>query len=143
MKILSLNCQCYKTVKSDLVNLISDYNVDIICLTETWENDNSEVSLNNFTCVSKRRTDGRGGVAILSGFSDKFITEEVTKYNIDGLEAVAIRVKHMKKEDFILVTAYIPPNKTDQMEKLSTMISQIKTEHKNVILTGNLNAKSQ
>ena len=42
MKFLTLNCQSFNTAKKDLENLCQLYSLDILCLTETWESENSK-----------------------------------------------------------------------------------------------------
>ena len=67
MKFLSLNCQSFKTAKKDISNLVDNYNLDILCLTETWESDSEKVQFKNWQILSRpRKQNAHGGVAILN-----------------------------------------------------------------------------
>ena len=52
LKFLLLNAQSFAATNYDLSTLTSVYNIDILCLNETWENKNSNIpmSLPNYRC---------------------------------------------------------------------------------------------
>ena len=68
MRLLSLNCQSWSIAKISVNSFISNYNLDILCLSETWEKDNNPVNFQSWTSFSKPRknNEGHGGAAILS-----------------------------------------------------------------------------
>ena len=37
MKFLFLNAQSFNTAKTDLQDLVENYDIDFLCLNETWE----------------------------------------------------------------------------------------------------------
>ena len=79
MKFLSLNCQSFKTAKRDISNLIETYNLDILCLTETWESNSEKVNLSNWQVLSKpRKQNAHGGVAILRKANRQIYNTEKT-----------------------------------------------------------------
>ena len=123
MKFLLLNAQCFATANYDLSTLTSYYNIDILCLNETWENKNSNISLSlpNCRCFSRPRpTDPHGGVAaIIKQNGSTFSVDKCDKYNHQDLELLALIVKTNTNITFDLIVAYIPPEKTDQMKLLS------------------------
>ena len=97
MKFLSLNCQSFKTAKRDISNLIETYNLDILCLTETWESNSEKVNLSNWQVLSKpRKQNAHGGVAILSKQTDKFIILRKPELEKDEVEAICATVKSEK-----------------------------------------------
>ena len=143
MKLLSLNCQSYKTAKIDIYNLEDSYNLDIMCLSETWETEKEKVYFKNWTVHSKaRKSNSHGGVAILCKPSQNFISERITAYDLEDVEALYIHVRPEKLQSFLLIVAYIPPSKSEQLTKLLDMIKKAEEKYRNIILTGDLNSKS-
>ena len=65
MKIFSINCQSWKTAKSDFNEIVDSYGGDVLCLTETFENGKEPVTFRQWSKISKPRKDGYGGVEIL------------------------------------------------------------------------------
>ena len=65
MKIFSINCQSWKTAKSNFGEIVDNYNIDVLCLTEAFETVKEPVIFRQWTKISKSRSDGYGGVAIL------------------------------------------------------------------------------
>ena len=61
MKIFSINCQSWKTAKSCFGEIVDNYSIDILCLTETFETDREPVAFRKWTKISKPRKDGYGG----------------------------------------------------------------------------------
>ena len=144
MKFLSLNCQSFKTAKKDISNLVDNYNLDILCLTETWESDSEKVQFKNWQILSRpRKQNAHGGVAILNKRSDKFIILRKPEFEKDDVEAICATVKLQDQDEILLVTAYIPPEKNEQMKGLIEIIKNCNTHHKNIIVTGDFNAKSK
>ena len=39
MKLFSINCQSWRTAKSNFSSIVDTYEIDILCLTETFENE--------------------------------------------------------------------------------------------------------
>ena len=74
MKLLSLNCKSWNTAKDSIKSLVSNYNLDLICLSETWEKENKPLQFGSWLVISKPRDNnsGHGGVAILCKTSDEF-----------------------------------------------------------------------
>ena len=99
IKFLLLNAQSFATAKYDLSTLTSDYNIDILCLNETWENKNNNIplSLPNYRCFSRPRpTDPHGGVAIfINQNGSTFVVDKCDKYNHQDLELLALTVKQI------------------------------------------------
>ena len=79
MKIFSINCQSWKTAKSNFGEIVDNYNIDVLCLTETFETVKEPVSFRQWSKISKPRKDGYGGVAILYKDSDTGVILEIKK----------------------------------------------------------------
>lgn len=143
MRLLSLNCQSWSTAKSSVNSIVSNYNLDILCLSETWEKDSHPVSFHSWSSISKPRknNEGHGGVAILSKPSEDFYITRRQDLEIDNLEVVCADIILRNGSSFLLVVAYIPPGQTKEMKLLSDLIKSFNS--KNIIITGDFNAKSQ
>ncbi|MEW8546772.1 MAG: reverse transcriptase family protein, partial [Candidatus Thiodiazotropha sp.] len=61
---------------------------------------------------------------------------------MNNLEALCVEIKTDKKEVYMLVVVYVPPNKLEQMSLLGNLVKQVSAIYKNVIVTGDMNAKS-
>ena len=93
MKLLSLNCQSYNTAKKDIYNIVDTYNFDILCLSETWETEKEKVNFKNWTIHSKaRKSDNHGGVAVICKPSQNFISQRITEYETEDVEALFIHI---------------------------------------------------
>ena len=143
MKFLSLNCQSFNTAKKDLENLCQSYSLDILCLTETWESENSKIGLKNYISLSRPRGgDNHGGVACLYKQSNQYMLQRKSDLEMDNLEAICVELKTVKNETYLLVIVYVPPNKVEQMTLLSNLVKRASRTYSNIIITGDLNAKS-
>ena len=65
MKLFSINCQSWKTAKSGFNDVVDSYGVDVLCLTETFENGKEPVTFRQLSKICKPRKNSYGGVAIL------------------------------------------------------------------------------
>ena len=142
MKIFSINCQSWKTAKSDFNEIVDSYGVDVLCLTETFENGKEPVTFRQWSKISKSRKDGYGGVAILyKDDEDGVIMERKQDLELDTVEVICTKVTTSRNNTFLLVVAYVPPEKKEQLEGLLTVLDKCK-DNKHIILTGDLNSKS-
>ena len=67
MKFLSINCRSWNTAKDSVKSIVLNYNLDSVCLSETWEKDNKPLQFGSWPIISKPRINnsGHGGVAII------------------------------------------------------------------------------
>ena len=145
MKLLLLNCQSYKTAKKDINSLVDNYNLDFLCLTETWESEKERVNFRQWSIYSKpRKFNNHGGVAILCNQSQNFFTQRITDFENDELEVVCVHVMPGKLQDFLLIVCYIPPGKVhvNLMKKLLELMKKASKKFDNIVCTGDFNAKS-
>ena len=143
MKLFSVNCQSWKTAKGNFYSIVDDYDIDVLCLTETFESVKEPVKFKQWCKVSRPRKDGYGGVAILYRDDENgVIIQRKQALERDDVEVICVEVTTQRKESFLLVAAYVPPEKKEQLEGLLTVIDKCKKEHKNIIITGDLNSKS-
>ena len=66
------------------------------------------------------------------------------KFENDDVEAICATLNSQDQGEILLVTAYIPPKKNPkQLKGLIKFIKNCITHHKNIIVTGDFNAKSK
>ena len=104
MKIFSINCQSWKTAKSNFGEIVDNYNIDVLCLTETFETVKEPVSFRQWSKISKPRKDGYGGVAVLYKDSDTgVILERKRDLEDEDVEVLCAKVTVSKDNYFLLV----------------------------------------
>lgn len=124
MKIFSINCQSRKTAKSSFSEVVDGYNVDLLCLTETFETEREPVTFWQWSKISKPRKDGYGGVAVLYKDDDNgVILERKRELEQDGVEVICAKVTINKNNSFLLIVAYVPPEKKEQLEGLLSVLN--------------------
>ena len=112
MKIFSVNCQSWKTAKGNFYSIVDDYDIDVLCLTETFESVKEPVKFKQWCKVSRPRKDGYGGVAILYRDDENgVIIQRKQALERDDVEVICVEVTTQRKESFLLVAAYVPPEK--------------------------------
>ena len=127
MKLFSINCQSWKTAKSDFGEIVDNYNIDVLCLTETFESYKEPVSFRQWSKLSKPRKDGYGGVAVLYKDSDDgVILERKQDLEDEDVEVLCAKVTVSKDNYFLLVVSYIPPEKKEKLEGLLKVLDNCK-----------------
>ena len=143
MKLLSLNCQSRNTAKDSLKSIVLNYNLDLVCLSETWEKDNKPLQFGSWPILSKPRINnsGHGGLAIICKPSDEFFITRRNDLEKPAVEAIFAEVTLKDKLKFLLAVAYIPQSESKQLKEFLDILKSV--NHKHIIITGDLNAKSQ
>jgi len=83
--------------------MISDYNLDVLCLTETWLKPNNHISLNEFTPQDysykhEPRLKGKGGgVAVI--YSNILKTTKKSSFSYTSFEVLVLNVKIYSAND--------------------------------------------
>ena len=70
------------------------------------------------------------------------MVQRLVTFELDGVEAICIKVTTDTQDSFAIVNAYVPPGETDQMKGLIGIVENLENNYKEVIITGDLNAKS-
>ena len=112
MKLFSINCQSWKTAKSGFNDVVDSYGVDLLRLTETFENGKEPVTFTQLSKICKLRKDSYGGVAILYKDDENgVIMERKQELELDTVEVICTKVTTTRNNSFLLVVAYVPPEK--------------------------------
>ena len=127
---------------TELLNYIKtrSHNVDIICIQETWlQNNKSAPKLNGYQApIEKRRAQGtRGGVAI-------YVKEGIQYHEINitdqqNVEACAITVYGINGQ-FQIYNVYIPEAKHNTKETYDSIFQNVKN-NENTLIVGGFNLK--
>ena len=93
MKFLLLNAQSCNTAKNDLYELVDKYNIDFLCLNETWENKDKPIEFRDWKAFTRPRPgSSQGGIAVfmnqskLSFLLKKFKTLKMMIWSVCLLE---------------------------------------------------------
>jgi len=142
MKILLINAQAVNTAYTDIVNTVNSYDVDIVCINETFQDVDKKLKFLNWKVYDKPRIGRKGGVAICIKENSKFVAVECIDYESTEYESVAANIITDKGTKLCILCPYIPPERHDQIDKLCSKIEDNKRKDTPLIIAGDLNAKS-
>ena len=134
-----------QSVKGEL--LISDNNLDLLCLSETWLGEQEYVGLNTATPPSHSNThiprdNGQVGGGVAAIFNSSLIITPRAKPKYKSFESLALNLSHpnWKSQPLILVTVYRPPGPyTVFLSEFAEFLSSLVLESNKLCLTGDLN----
>jgi exonuclease III len=136
MRIVVVNCQSIKSdgKPSQLRNLVSSIQADIVIGTESWLNPtirDAEVFPEGFKAYRRDRTDGKGGGVFLL-ISKKYDSSEPEELKVspqDDIELVWVKIKTLGSNDLYIGSFYKPPGRSDPqyLDKLYSFITRIPT----------------
>ena len=121
--------------------MISQQNIDILCLCETFltnEFSDSELNIPDYNFVRRDRQTHGGGLII-------YTRSNLACIHRDGLEIrdteiLWLEVKNNKQQPFLLCYCYRPPSATTEWtEKFEETIERANLEAKEIIVTGDFN----
>ena len=134
--------------KAILVNdLISDYNIDICCLTETWLRHEEYVSINEATPPSHINTHiargtGRGG-GVAAIFDSGLLVSAKPRLNYTSFESLVFSLTHptwKTVQPILFVTVYRAPGPYSEfLSEFSEFLSTLVLKTDKVIIVGDFN----
>ncbi len=137
MRLLQLNCQSYNTTKHQIHQYVQDKNIHIICLSETWNTEDSFPFRNWNTHFKNRVSDPHGGVAMAIHPSIKMVKDP----SLQNHTEVAWVKMFLNSKVVHLASVYIPPGRMDHIDSLSETLDSLPPDAP-LILTGDFNACS-
>ncbi|XP_051248566.1 uncharacterized protein LOC127358986 [Dicentrarchus labrax] len=134
--------------KAVLVNeLISDYDIDLLCLTETWLSHEEYVSLNESTPPSHINTHiprgtGRGG-GVAAIYDSSVLMDPKPKLNYNSFESLVLSLSHPNwktLQPVLFVIVYRAPGPySDFISEFSEFLSSLVLKSDKVIIVGDFN----
>ena len=134
--------------KAVLVNdLISDYHIDLFCLTETWLSHEEYVSLNESTPPSHINTHiprdtGRGG-GVAAIFDSSLIINPRPKLNYNSFESLVLSLSNptwKTLQPILFAIVYRPPGPYSEfLSEFSEFLSNLVLSTDKVIIVGDFN----
>jgi len=122
MKLLFLNAQAISTAYQQLVNIVDKYDVDIVCINETHQSEHKKMTFLDWQVYDEPRKGRKGGgIAIcINSHKTNFTATRCAEYDDKNYEAVAVSIHTDTNYTFNLLSPYIPPEETEQLEALNT-----------------------
>ena len=113
----------------------------MVLLQEVWHPPDGFINIRNFNKPLTNLRNGRqgGGVAIIADKNVKSV--HMMQYEVDGLEAVWADVMYGKIR-VTIGSVYIPPNDFKALQLLDSVIANITSTHKHVIIGMDANSRS-
>jgi len=124
LNLLMLNAQSVAPKKASLNNLLSEYNPDIIAVTETWLKPDvlsSEFLPSEYNVLRKDRPDGYGGVLLACRKTLNCKTLNINTVS----EALACQLLFNNNESLIVCAFYRPPNRS--LESITSLCNFFKS----------------
>ena len=130
--------------------LITDRNLDILALTETWIKPSdpgydfswNELMPSGYRCFNQDRSSGRGGgVAVVLSQRVKSTEPLAISVTLKSIEFIALRIFPCSTEGFILVVVYRPPGNSIPafLSDLDILLVHLKSICDNLVLCGDIN----
>ena len=142
LRIAHINvCSLYPKI-DEIRLIIFTLNLDALCISETWLNDqigNHEISIEGYDLFRKDRINKRGGgvcIFVKSSLTVKNREDLISEFDI---EAVIIELK-CKTTNLLISCIYRPPNSDQGFFEICTdMLEKIIMDDKELVVLGDLN----
>lgn len=129
--------------KTSLINdLILQRNMDILCLSETWQQPGDCIHLNmlsppGYSYISKSRLTGRGGGLAVVYRSDLTV-KELAFFSVSSFEYIAVKI--MSTPPLMLLLVYRPPKPNASfLSELNELLTVVSCKCQTFIMLGDFN----
>ena len=146
LRVVHMNVRGLELNFSKLCEYFNHFeNIDIFGVTETHLNENSlsNISVQGFTFLNKRRNNGRGGGVGV------YISEELNvkrRYDLETeeIECIWFEIVYPNTKSFIVSVMYRPPDTSNYLSAefnniLTNKLTSIATENKELVVIGDIN----
>jgi ribonuclease HI len=133
VSILQWNSRSAVSNRSEIIQLIKTYDVQIAAISETWFPPLSHFEIPGFTCLRDDRWDGKGGAAM-------FIQRGIPFAQINILPNPSMQIVAAVIYNVTFVSTYIPPRSPFDITCWNGMVAQFT---KSFFILGDCNAHSR
>ncbi|XP_048034785.1 uncharacterized protein LOC125260447 isoform X2 [Megalobrama amblycephala] len=130
-----LSIKNMKEKRLSINNLITEHNLDVFLMTETWlKNETADVALSeaspiNFTFHHECRNTGKRGGGVAIQYSEELNSSRICLNSTTIFEYVAATLRHEEwDEDVVFITVYNPPTNPppfkDFLEELKRLLNE-------------------
>lgn len=140
IKVATLNIRSLRHKVHEVADLLSDHNIDVIGITETWCDEtvgDGELLIDGYLLHRSDRSGRRGGgVAVYCRAS----VVHRPRPDLDVCSSESIWIELGAKKRFLFCCCYRPPHEpVSYWDNLDTMLSQPFVRQRKVVLVGDLN----
>lgn len=137
MKIAQLNIRSVKNKINYIKDLFNNEKIDILCLQETWLNqDYNFLGSNDYCIYNKIREDGYGGVSIIT--KSKFIGN-IINFDLDHIENIAINI-NVNSISYKIINMYFNPKlKVAEIKRDLDRLTNVLGNSMNIIFCADVN----
>jgi exonuclease III len=144
LAIFHINCRSIVNKIDEIDSLISSLNMDILCVSETWLNENildEDIRVDGFKIIRKDRPNRKGGGVAIYIKESIIYKERHDLSSLNDIENIWIEiVTPSSRENVLLSCCYRPPNSmSDYYNKMVDIIEMANNENKEIIILGDMN----
>jgi exonuclease III len=135
INMLQWNAQSLRPKRTELEALLNQEKIHILLISETWLDPDSAFKIKGYNIFRRDRSDGYGGVAIMTHWSLKAHRSDISTRN-ERIELVNVEVEnceHLKN----IVSVYCAPNISTTMEDWNSIFTLTKQKS---LIAGDFNA---
>lgn len=134
LNLIQWNIRSIKSNYNNLINIISEFDPDIVFLNETWLKKDDKINIKYYSIERVDRFDGKGDVAFLIRDNLQYeVMSKSKKVKDTGFQSIIIKIRNIK-----FINVYNPPNNKLVISDIEQLFN--KKDQDQVIVMGDLNA---
>ena len=143
LKIVHLNIQSMINKIDHIELLLHDNQIHILCLTETWLDDNidnSDISINGYNVCRLDRNNGESHGGIVCYVRNDISFKHNSDLNDNDIEALWVEINLPKTKPILVGTVYRPPSAcVDYVDRLDSIFQECNSLYDDVYILGDFN----